>query len=153
MNDLLQRGFALVLYSNTIMARVPAWTYASLMRVALFFIFFNSARTKVDGFMTLKGSTFFLFEYEYALPVIPSAWAAYLATYAEHVFSVLILIGLATRVSALALLVMTIVIQVFVYPSAYVVHLSWAAMLLYLIARGGDRISVDEAIGRYHRHG
>lgn len=153
MNDLLQRGFALVLYSNTIMARVPTWTYASLMRVALFFIFFNSARTKVDGFMTLKASTFFLFEHEYALPVIPSAWAAYLATYAEHIFSVLILVGLATRVSALALLVMTIVIQVFVYPSAYVVHMSWAAMLLYLIARGGDRISVDEAIGRYHRHG
>ena len=130
------------------MARVPDWTYASMMRLAIFFIFFNSARTKVDGFLTLKTSTFFLFEHEYALPIIPFKWAAYMATYAEHVFAVLVLIGLATRFSALALLVMTAVIQIFVYPGAYVVHLTWAAMLLYLIARGAGLLSLDEIAAR-----
>lgn len=58
------------------------------------------------------------------------------------------LIGLATRFSALALLVMTAVIQIFVYPQAYVIHLTWAAMLLYLIARGAGLLSLDEAAAR-----
>lgn len=148
MGELFQQASRLILQVNSILARIPDWTYASLMRVAVFFVFFLSARTKVDGFMTLKSSTFYLFENEYALPVIPSAWAAYMATYAEHVFSVLVLVGLATRLSALALLVMTAVIQIFVYPEAYVVHMTWAAMLLYLVSKGGGLFSVDEAVAR-----
>jgi putative oxidoreductase len=143
MTDVFQNVRALVERLISPMARIPDWTYASMMRLAIFFIFFNSARTKVDGFITLKSSTFYLFEHEYALPLIPSDWAAYMATYAEHVFAVLILLGLATRFSALALLGMTAVIQIFVYPEAYVVHLSWAAMLLYLIAQGAGALSLD----------
>ena len=148
MGELFQQASRLILQVNSILARIPDWTYASLMRVAVFFVFFLSARTKVDGFMTLKSITLYLFENEYALPVIPSAWAAYMATYAEHVFSVLVLVGLATRLSALALLVMTAVIQIFVYPEAYVVHMTWAAMLLYLVSKGGGLFSVDEAVAR-----
>ena len=148
MGELFQQASRLILQVNSILARIPDWTYASLMRVAVFFVFFLSARTKVDGFMTLKSTTLYLFENEYALPVIPSAWAAYMATYAEHVFSVLVLVGLATRLSALALLVMTAVIQIFVYPEAYVVHMTWAAMLLYLVSKGGGLFSVDEAVAR-----
>ncbi|PKQ07214.1 MAG: DoxX family protein [Alphaproteobacteria bacterium HGW-Alphaproteobacteria-11] len=148
MPNAIQNVRALVVYGHSLMTRIPDWTYASMMRLAIFFIFFNSARTKVEGFMTLKSSTFFLFEHEYALPIIPFKWAAYMATYAEHVFAILVLIGLATRFSALALLVMTAVIQIFVYPHAYVVHLTWAAMLLYLIARGAGLLSLDEAAAR-----
>ena len=126
--------------------RIPASFYALLMRVSIFLVFFMSARTKVEGFMTLKSSTFYLFQHEYALPLIPYKLGAYLATFNEHVFSVLILLGLATRFSALALLGMTIVIEIFVYPEAYVVHLTWAAMLVYLIARGPGALSLDKLI-------
>lgn len=125
---------------------IPVWFYALLMRLAVAMVFWQSARTKVDGLITLKQSTFFLFEYEYALPVIPPVWAAYLATYSEHIFSVLLLLGLATRLSAAALLAMTLVIQIFVYPGAWALHLSWAAMLLYLIARGAGALSLDHLL-------
>jgi putative oxidoreductase len=66
-----------------------------------------------------------------------------MAATAEHVFPILLLAGLATRLSAAALLVMTLVIEVFVYPGAYPTHGTWAAVLLFLIAHGGGRLSVD----------
>lgn len=125
---------------------IPVWFYALAMRGAVGVVFWQSARTKVEGLVTLKQSTFFLFEYEYALPVVPPVWAAYLATYSEHVFSALLLVGLATRLSAAALLVMTLVIQIFVYPGAWALHLGWAAMLIYLIAQGAGALSVDALV-------
>ncbi|GMV64041.1 MAG: hypothetical protein AMXMBFR74_32080 [Parvibaculum sp.] len=148
MHDAIGMVTKMTVRTHAIMARVPDWTYAGMMRVAIFLVFFTSARTKVEGFLTLKGSTFFLFEHEYALPFISSTWAAYLATYAEHLFAILVLAGFATRLSALALLVMTAVIQIFVYPEAYTVHLTWAAMLLYLVARGGGPLSLDRVAER-----
>ncbi|MFP1682357.1 DoxX family protein [Alloalcanivorax sp. C16-1] len=114
-----------------------------LARVAVAAVFFLSGRTKVDGWLTLKDSTYTLFRYEYALPVLPPEWAAHLATYAEHLFPVLLVLGLCTRLSALALLAMTLVIQVFVYPDAWPTHLSWAALLLPLVGRGGGPLSLD----------
>ena len=60
----------------------------------------------------------------------------------------LILIGLATRFSALALLIMTGVIQFLVYPDAYATHGVWATVLLYLIARGPGAVSLDALIAR-----
>lgn len=125
---------------------VPAWVYASMMRVAVAMIFWQSGRTKVEGLLSVKESTYFLFEYEYALPLVPHVWAAHLATYAEHLFPILLVLGLATRFSAAALLVMTLTIQIFVYPGAWVTHLTWAAMLVYLIARGPGQISLDHLI-------
>jgi putative oxidoreductase len=71
-----------------------------------------------------------------------------LAAVVEHVFPLLILIGLATRFSALALLVMTLTIQIFVYPDAYPTHGTWAAILLYLIAKGPGALSLDALIAR-----
>lgn len=129
--------------------RIPSWTFALMMRAAIFLVFFQSARTKVEGLITLKESTFQLFQYEYALPFVPYKLAAYMATYAEHTFSILILLGLATRLSATALLVMTGVIEIFVYPEAYVVHLTWASMLVYLLARGGGHLSLDSLVDRH----
>lgn len=110
-------------------------------------VFFLSGRTKVEGFLTIADSTFDLFRYEYALPGIDPVVAAYAATYAEHLFPVLLVIGLFTRLAALALLGMTAVIQVFVYPDAWPTHLSWAAILLPLVARGAGRWSLDHAFG------
>jgi putative oxidoreductase len=88
-----------------------------------------------------------LFEDEYKVPVVPPELAAHLAAYAEHLFPVLLVLGLATRVSALALLGMTAVIQVFVYPLAWPTHLVWAAALLYLAGRGAGRFAVDRVAG------
>jgi putative oxidoreductase len=110
-------------------------------------IFFYSGRTKVTGILTLSDSAYELFRTEYKLPLIPPEIAAHLAAYAEHLFPLLLVLGLATRLSALALLGMTLVIQVFVYPDAWPTHLSWAALTLYLVGRGAGRLSLDHVIG------
>lgn len=128
--------------------RIPASFFALMMRVAIFLVFFQSARTKVEGFMTIKESTFYLFQNDYALPFVPYKVGAYMATFNEHVFSILILLGLATRFSSLVLFGMTMVIEIFVYPDAYVVHLTWASMLVYLIARGPGVVSLDHLVKR-----
>lgn len=52
-----------------------------------------------------------------------------------------------TTASPFALLGMTAVIQVFVYPDAWPTHLSWAGLLALLIARGGGAVSLDRALG------
>jgi len=115
-----------------------------LARLGIAAVFFQSGRTKVEGLLTIKPSTYDLFATEYALPLIPSDLAARLATGAEHLFPLLLVLGLCTRVSALALFGMTTVIEVFVYPDAWPTHLSWAALLLPLIARGGGAWSLDQ---------
>ncbi|AAK25219.1 DoxX family protein [Caulobacter vibrioides] len=112
-------------------------------RLGVAAIFFQSGRTKVDGLLHITDGTYALFETEYALPLIPPDLAAHAATYSEHLFSILLVLGLFTRMSALAFLGMTAVIQVFVYPDAWPTHLSWAGLLLVLIARGGGRLSLD----------
>ena len=112
-------------------------------------VFFLSGRTKVEGILTIKPSTYDLFASEYALPLIPSEWAARLATGAEHLFPLLLVLGLFTRTSALALLGMTTVIEIFVYPDAWPTHLSWAGLLLPLVARGGGKWSLDHALRRW----
>lgn len=113
-------------------------------RLGIASVFFLSGRTKVTGLLTLKPSTFQLFQYEYALPVLPTDLAAYLATYAEHLFPVLLVLGLVTRPAAAALLGMTAVIEIFVYPDAWPTHLTWAALLLPLVVYGAGRWSLDE---------
>ncbi|BDM22485.1 DoxX family protein [Pseudomonas sp. NPDC089428] len=109
-------------------------------------VFFLSGRTKVEGLLTITPSTYELFRTEYALPLISPWLAAHLATYAEHLFSLLLVLGLMTRLSALALLGMTTVIEVFVYPDAWPTHLTWAGLLLLLIARGAGRLSLDHLL-------
>ena len=91
----------------------------------------------------IKANTFFLFQEEYKVPLLPPDLAAYFATYAEHIFSVLLVIGLASRLSALGLMIMTLVIQIFVYPSGWPEHILWFACLLLIVARGPGAISLD----------
>ena len=123
------------------------WSVAALaLRVFPASVFFASGRTKVEGW-NIADSTWFLFQHEYALPLIPSDVAAVAATLAEHILPVLLVLGLGTRLVALALLAMTMVIQVFVYPSAWQTHGLWAACFLALIAQGPGRWSLDHLIG------
>ncbi|WP_371365879.1 DoxX family protein [Pseudomonas sp. QL9] len=109
-------------------------------------IFFLSGRTKVEGILTITPSTYELFQTEYMLPLVPPHIAAHLATYAETFFPILLVLGLFTRLSALALLGMTTVIEVFVYPDAWPTHLSWAGLLLLLIGRGAGAWSLDRLL-------
>lgn len=118
-----------------------------LVRVGIASVFFLSGRTKVEGLLSITPGTYELFRSEYALPLLPPELAAHLATYAEHLFPLLLVLGLATRLSALALLGMTVVIEVFVYPDAWSTHLSWAALLLVLVGRGAGAWSLDRRLG------
>jgi len=110
--------------------------------------FLLSGRTKVDGLLSVSQSAYFLFEYEYSLPVIPPQLAAHLATYAEHLFPLLLIVGLGARLSAAALLAMTLVIQAFVYPGAWATHLLWASALAFVVFRGPGQLSVDHWLRR-----
>ena len=109
-------------------------------------VFFLSGRTKVDGWLTISDSAYSLFETEYRLPLLSPYVAAHAATYAEHFLPILLILGLFTRFAALGLFGMTVVIEIFVYPDAWPTHLSWAAILMPLIARGGGRWSVDHLL-------
>ena len=115
-------------------------------RLGVASVFFLSGRTKVDDLMHITDGTYSLFADEYALPLIPSDIAAHLATYSEHLFSILLVLGLFTRLSALAFLAMTLVIEIFVYPDAWSTHLSWAGLLLLILAKGGGRFSLDRVL-------
>ncbi|HWI87988.1 MAG TPA: DoxX family protein [Sphingomicrobium sp.] len=124
----------------------PSWLLPLVQRLGIAAVFFQSGRTKVEGLFTLTDSTFYLFQTEYRLPFIAPIPAAYIAATSEHVFPILLVLGLFTRVSALALFIMTLTIEIFVYPDAWPTHLSWAAILLPLIARGGGRFSLDRLL-------
>lgn len=128
-------------------ALTPSWLLCLLARLAMAAIFFLSARTKVDGFLHIKDSTYALFMEEYHVPLLPPVIAAHVTTYAETLFSTLLALGLGTRFAASALLVMTAVIEIFIYPDAWPTHLTWAALLLLLLGRGGGAVSLDRALG------
>lgn len=127
-------------------AAIPEWPLALLLRVGVAAPFFLSGRTKVDGLLTLSPSTQYLFAEEYRVPLLPPETAALLATWAEHLLPVLLVLGLATRPAALGLLGMTLVIQLFVVPGGWPTHLLWAGPLVYLIARGPGAASLDRLL-------
>lgn len=135
---------------NTLAASLDRWIGHDLIaltaRAALASVFWLSGRTKVDGWLTVNDTAYTLFREDYKVPLLPPELAAHMATYAEHLFPLLLVLGLATRLSALGLLGMTAVIQIFVYPDAWPTHLTWATGMLYLIGRGGGRLSIDHRL-------
>ena len=126
---------------------IPESLLALAARFAMAGIFFQSGRTKVEGWLTLTDGAYALFRDEYKVPLFAPEIAAHLAAYAEHLFPLLLVLGLCTRASAGALVGMTAVIGIFVYPAAWPTHLSWAGLLLFLVARGGGAFSLDRALG------
>jgi putative oxidoreductase len=136
---------------NRVAQRLTAWIgddlTALVARFGIAGVFWQSGRTKVEGWLTVSDNTVALFANEYRVPLLPPDLAAHLAAYAEHLFPILLVLGLLTRASALALLGMTAVIEIFVYPLAWPTHLVWAAALLYLAGRGAGRYSIDRALG------
>lgn len=115
-------------------------------------IFWQSGQTKVNGWQ-LSDSAVFLFQEEYRLPLVDPAVAAHVAAFAEHFFPLLLVLGFASRFSALALLGMTAVIQTFVYPSAWPTHGVWAVCFLLVIIHGPGVVSLDYFVRRYFHGG
>jgi putative oxidoreductase len=129
------------------MGCIPDWLIALAARVFPAAVFWQSGQTKVAGFH-LKPSAIALFQNEYQLPLIDPAIAAHISAFSEHFFPILLVIGLATRFSALALLFMTAVIEIFVYPDAWPTHGVWATCFLVVISRGPGWLSLDHLIAR-----
>ncbi|KAF3996726.1 DoxX family protein [Glaciimonas immobilis] len=136
--------------------KIPDSLIAAVGRFSIAAVFWKSGQTKIEGLAIdlingefhlgwphLSASALALFQTEYKLPLIPPEAAAFMAASAEHIFPILLLLGLATRFSALALLGMTMIIEIFVYPDAYPTHGVWATVLLVLIARGPGKLSLD----------
>ena len=148
----------------SVVQRIPNTLLAFVARFSIAAVFWKSGETKIQGFAVdivnreftlgwprLSDSVVDLFRDEYHLPLVPPEIAATLAATAEHLFPVLILLGLDTRLSALALLGMTMTIQLFVYSDAYPTHGTWAAVLLYLMVHGPGKLSLDHWIARRYQ--
>ncbi|MPZ37023.1 MAG: DoxX family membrane protein [Rhizobiales bacterium] len=148
-----------------ICAVVPYALVALGLRFIIARVFFVSGQTKIagpeipislfnpgDDFTivlpaAIKPSTFELFQAQYAALPIPPTVAAYLFTYAEFALPVCLMLGFATRLSALALLIMTVLIQVYVAPEAlWSAHIYLFAILMVLMSVGPGAISLDALI-------
>jgi putative oxidoreductase len=147
--------------SEAIFRKIPESVILLVARFAIAAVFWRSGQTKIEGFSLdliamkvelglprLAESTGFLFEYEYDLPLIPPMVAAILATLAEHILPILILSGLFTRLAGFGIAMMTLVIQLFVYPDAYPTHETWLAIALLLMYRGAGIFSLDHWLAK-----
>lgn len=130
------------------MERVPHSLIALGARLFPAAVFWQSGQTKLDGWRVSENAIV-LFREEYRLPLIDPVIGAHLAALGEHLFPVLLVMGLASRFAALALLGMTAVIQFFVYPGAWPTHGVWAVCLLIVLARGPGILSLDHLITRH----
>lgn len=137
-HDLLEKG-------RDLAERIPQSLILLTARIAIANIFWRSGQTKINGF-SIREETFFLFREEYKVPLLPPELAAYLATAAELTLPIFLVVGLATRLSALGLFAMTLVIQLFVIPGGWPEHLLWFALLGLIVARGPGAISLDHLI-------
>lgn len=123
---------------------IPYALLAIPLRLGVAAVFWFSAMSHLANW----DATLELFREEYKVPLLPPELAANLAVAIEVTTPVLLVLGLLTRVSALVLLGMTTVIEVFIYPQAWPTHIQWAAMLVVLLARGPGKISLDRLIRR-----
>ncbi|MGE0239347.1 MAG: DoxX family protein [Parvibaculaceae bacterium] len=141
-----KQGFSALCIVRKVLATaesIPLSAIQLAARVAIANVFWNSAQSKLLSWPT----TLQLFALEYRVPVLPPEIAAPLATATELTGSILILLGLFTRLGALALLGIVAVIQIFVYPGHWGEHLLWASLLGLLLARGAGVVSLDQ-LGR-----
>ena len=131
------------------------WVAPPMLRIALALPFLRSGHTRWDSFLSLSPATLYLFENQFKLHVLGAAYGfpapdivAFIVATAEVTLPVLLLLGLATRVAALALLVMTGVIQL-VFPDGWAnFHLYWASLAVGIMALGPGTLSLDRAIAR-----
>ena len=115
-----------------------------LFRFSIGYTFWNAGIVKIQSWQP----TVALFANEYRVPILPPELAAMLATAVELTCPVLLVLGLATRLATLPMLAMTFVIQTFVYPDLWHIHLLWATILVFILTRGPGTISLDHFIGK-----
>jgi putative oxidoreductase len=126
-----------------VLGRFPLPLLQLLFRLAVASVFIKAGLNKIASWdLTVQ-----LFADEYKVPVLPPEIAATMAATFELGCSMLLVLGLGTRVATLPLLGMIAVIQTFVYPNAYSEHLTWASILLFLLTRGAGRWSLDRVFG------
>ena len=130
-----------------LLEKIPQSLISLAARVFPAAVFWRSGQTKVEDFHVTENAID-LFRDEYRLPFIDPALAANIAAFSEHFFPLLLVIGLASRFAALALLIMTAVIEIFVYPDAWPIHGVWATCFLIVIARGPGLFSLDHFLAR-----
>ena len=123
--------------------RVPFSLVQLVCRLAIAGVFLRAGLQKLEGWET----TLALFADEYKLPVLPPELAATMAVATEVGCSILILLGLATRLATLPFFGMILTIQLFVFPHAWPEHLTWTAILLVLLTRGAGAVSIDRLLG------
>jgi putative oxidoreductase len=117
------------------------------MRIGVGMVFFNAGVLKYKSFeFAVK-----LFEDEYKVPILAPAVAARMAMINELTTSILLFLGLATRLVTLPLLGMISVIEIFVYPGAWPDHVLWGSILIFLLTRGPGPFSIDYLIERWYR--
>lgn len=136
---------AFLLRLDMLLSRIPHELMALLARLSVGTIFLRSGLLKLEGWA--DGTTLALFREEYRLPLASPEVASWLATAAELSLPPLLFLGLLTRPTALALLGMTLTIQIFVYPNAFDTHGVWAVALLYLAKFGPGTLALDRLLG------
>lgn len=139
-----ETAIAQVRRARAAMDSIPYGALALIARGATFSVFFRSGLQKLSDW----NATLMLFENEYHVPILPPHVAAYMAASMELGLSTLVLLGLFTRLSALGLLGMVAVIQLFIYPQAWPDHIQWLAFMAFIVARGPGPISLDGLLGR-----
>jgi putative oxidoreductase len=126
------------------LSRFPMFLFQLMFRIAVGGVFWASGQTKIASWQT----TLVLFRDEYRVPLLSTQLAATLATSIELACPILLVLGLAARIATLPMLAMIFVIEAFVYPEDWLQHLSWAAMLLFILTRGPGLLSIDHFIAR-----
>ncbi len=132
---------------DALFSRIPEAVVLLFARITVAHVFWASGRSKVEGWFSFRSEVVDLFRDEYRLPLISPEIAAPLVTLLEHGLPILLLVGLFTRLTSIALIIMTLVIQFLVYPDAWwTQHSLWIAPLLFLLTRGGGAWSIDRLV-------
>lgn len=150
---------------GAVSALVPYALAALVLRLLIARAFFLSGQSKIDGLTLriklemygidfsvilpthIKPATLQAFAAKYAALPVPTQVMAYVFTYAEFLLPVCLVLGFATRFSALLLLVMSVLMAVYATPETFwTVQAYWIAILLVLISAGPGAISLDALI-------
>jgi len=137
------RGRSRIVATTELLGRFPIAIVRCMFRLAIASVFLRAGLNKIASWeLTVE-----LFADEYKVPVLAPEIAARMAATFEIGCSLLLIAGLATRLATLPLLGMIMTIQLFVYPSAYAEHLTWASILIFLLTRGAGPWSLDRLLG------
>lgn len=144
-------------------ALVPYALVALALRLVMARVFFLDGQARIDGPriplqvqdfsvsamlpLQVRPETFGGMFTQYPPLPVPPALVASIVSYAEFLFPVLLVLGLATRFAALSLLIVTVLLQVYVAPQAlWTTHVYWAGALLVLLSQGPGQLSLDALI-------